>query len=121
MELYHIGNRDILDKYEIRIFNAFNDYCNSYKVIGTRRWGCDESPRWMNGARYDEETHRVYFKSTGCSTYFWVKIEEEDRKEMQEFLRWNWEFTWDWFKKRRTNFLIEHHPTIDPGYEKFDL
>tara|TARA_R110002020_G_scaffold354992_1_gene567755 strand:- start:2559 stop:2924 length:366 start_codon:yes stop_codon:yes gene_type:complete len=115
------GNKDIIDKYEDRILSALNDYCISYKLIGTNTWERNESPRWMNGAKYDEENHRVYFKSTGCSTYFWVKIDEEDREEMQEFLRKNSAWMWDWFKKRRTNFLIEYHPTIDAGYEKFEL
>ena len=63
----------------------------------------------------------LYFRSTQRRRlYFYVEVDEKDSKEMKQFLLGN-EWVWDWFKKQRTNFLIEYHPTIDAGYEKFEL
>lgn len=76
-------------------------YCMMFKLIGTRK----ETPRWFNFGGFDVETKRLFIKSTQTDLGFYVST-PFDKVESREF--------WQQFKRFRTDYLIKHHPTIDP-------
>lgn len=114
----------LLEKYKSEILEKLNDHANMYKLIGSsgKYGGVDETPRYYNIAGYDKENNLIKFRSTQTNRLgFDIFIKEEDRKDPHFWtkLKMNNSVIWEWFKKTRTNFLIDEHPTIDAGYEYF--
>jgi len=105
------------------ILKGFNNVCNTFKVIGSdgTRGGVNETPRYFNFNEYDEATNRIYFASSqNTDLFFWVELDPETfGKNFKNLINISGGEVWEWFKKVRTNFLIDNHPTIEAGYEKF--
>ena len=79
-----------------------HDRCVMFMLIGTPR----ESPRWMNFGNHDLDTKVLRIQSTQTSRIFFEVETDYDYIEVDIF--------WPQFKQYRTEFLIEHYPTINP-------
>jgi len=99
------------------ILKEFNDVCNFFKVAGFPQ----ETPRYYNFEEFDPETNKIYFKSSQSSKLkFWVTLDPSTLCEnFSELINMDGSSVWDWFKKVRTNFLLDNHLTIEAGYKRF--
>lgn len=100
------------------ILNQLNEVSNMFKLVGFP----EETPRYFNFEKFDEETNKIYFCSSQRSKLkFWVTLNPETMGEhFADRLSVSSSDVWKWFKQVRTNFLIDNHPTIDAGYKRFN-
>ena len=107
--------RMILEKYKEEILKAFEKNCLMFKMIGSE----GETPRYFNYGGYEDRV--LTFASTQNSKLFFkILISVEDNREVERILNHGNEEIWEWFKRLRTNYLIDNHPTIEPGYPRFN-
>lgn len=116
---------ELLRKYENEILENLENHACLYKTIGSsgKFGGVDETPRYYNISEYNEDKNVLEIRSTQNSSLgFDIYIEEEDRQDKYFWIKVRNENNknWEWFKKLRTNYLIDYHPTIDAGYDRFE-
>tara|TARA_R100000995_G_scaffold16783_1_gene6656 strand:+ start:10717 stop:11118 length:402 start_codon:yes stop_codon:yes gene_type:complete len=108
-----------VQRYEREILLALDEHANMFKLIGSSgKWGgVNETPRYYN--IHDLEDNMLQFRSTQKHGLgFSIPLKGDDIRDDNELL--DYSDIWEWFKKLRTNFLIDYHPTIDAGYPYFE-
>lgn len=76
-------------------------FADTYKVLGFPH----ESPRWFNFKGFDMETKELTIGSTQCGLSFKLQTQFTLIHSVEEF--------WQQFKRWRTEWLRDNHPTIN--------
>lgn len=79
-----------------------HQFANTYKLIGMSK---SESPRWFNFRGFDHETKVLSVGSTQRQGLMFEVQTDFIEVVVNDF--------WEQFKAFRTEFLKEHHPTIE--------
>jgi len=108
-----------LKRYEREILLALDEHANMFKLIGTdgKFGGANETPRYYQIHVLKDNV--IQFRSTQKHNLgFSIPLKGDDIRDDNYLM--DYSDIWEWFKKLRTNFLIDYHPTIDAGYPYFE-
>jgi hypothetical protein len=91
-----------------KIQSALEKWCVAYKVIGVGF----ESPRWSQILSKESDEYRYTLQSTVSHIWYEIGLTAEEEKVIDNMQ--DKQELWNWYKKLRTEYLINNHPTINP-------
>ena len=103
----------LLQSAKEKMLDALHIWAITYKVVGSP----SETPRFSQILRSDfgeNEDRPFYLKSTVSGIKYKLDLTPDEYKVvLDKQQRLDYEL-WDWWKIARTEYLIKHHPTINP-------
>lgn len=99
---------DFISPVRTQLEENLHRHCLLFMLVGRKH----ETPRYFNQGEIDWENQRFKIESTQNSNlFFWVDAPDEDYLYARSA---DTEEAWRQFRIFRTEFLLEHYPTIDP-------